>query len=273
MMRVPTVNEREAEAAYAAAQKVVETHKRLVETIKVGSTLAEIDMEVARILHSLDSRSCFLNYKPARMRPFPGHSCLSVNDCIVHGHPACHTDPLEEGDILSVDIGVLHRGWIGDAAWTYAIGSVSDENKRLMDCGKEALAKGLPTLVGGRPYTDWAQTVQDIVEGDYGYHCVRHLGGHGYGKKLHAPPYVANNMPSYPGEWPDADVVAKPGTLLAVEPMVAIGTGDRKEAARTWPIYSADGSMAVHYEADVLIQNGAPRVLTEGMTDLPDIVG
>ncbi len=272
-MRRPLVNPREAEAAWTAAQKVVETHRRLVEDLKVGQTLADIDLLVARILHDLGCRSCFLNYRPPRMNPFPAHSCLSVNNCIVHGHPGCHAEPMRPGDVLSVDIGVLHKGWIGDAAWTYAFQEVSDENRRLMECGKEALRRGIPTLRAGQPYSDWARCVQDVVESEYGYYCVRDLGGHGYGKKLHAPPYISNTMPEYRGQWPDAERTAQPGTLVAVEPMVAIGTGRRQESAREWPIYTADGTIAVHYEADVLISEEGPRLLTEGMESLPDIVG
>lgn len=263
----------EVDAAYAAAQKVVETHHALVQVMSIGMTLAEIDLEVAKILHRLGCRSCFLHYKPRGMTPFPGHSCLSVNDCIVHGHPGAHKEPMRAGDVLSVDIGVTYKGWIGDAAWTYAFGHASDENMRLMQCGKDALARGIEKLQVGRPWIDWAREVQTVVEKEYGYHCVRNLGGHGYGKKLHAPPYISNTVPLSPLEWPEANKPAEAGTLVAVEPMVAVGTGQRRESARKWPIFTADGSMSVHYEADILLTDKGPRNLTEGMTDLPDIIG
>ncbi|HBS29665.1 MAG TPA: hypothetical protein DEB06_09505, partial [Phycisphaerales bacterium] len=127
MARPPLLNAAESDFAYAAAQCVVETHRRLVSFVRRGHTLAEVDAEVARIFRGLGCRSCFLGYRVGRLPAFPSHACLSVNDCIVHGTAASHTEPLKEGDLFSIDIGVWHKGWIGDAAWTYAIGSVSEE--------------------------------------------------------------------------------------------------------------------------------------------------
>lgn len=263
----------EVDGAAAAAQCVVDTHARLVEFLRAGLTLAEVDRFVAETLYALDARSAFLRYRIRGHPPFPSHSCLSVNDCVVHGTHDMTAEPLEPGDLLSVDIGVNHRGWIGDAAWTFAIEHASDEALRLMSCGREALRRGIAAIQPGRPLIDWARAVQEHVETESGFHLVRNLGGHGYGRKLHGPPFISNIAPSHRGEWPDAWELFEPGLLIAVEPMIAVGTGATVSAPRAWPISTADGSLAVHYEADVLVTEDGPRNLTEGMDDLPDVVG
>jgi methionyl aminopeptidase len=265
--------QRDIDAAQDAAQRVVETHRRLVEFLRAGQTLAEIDRYVAEILSALDSRSAFLRYRMKGHPPFASHACLSLNDCIVHGTHDMTTKPVATGDLLSIDIGVVHRGWIGDAAWTYAIEEVSDEALRLMQCGREALRRGIAVMKAGRPLIDWAKAIQPYVEGDRGFRLVRGLGGHGYGRSLHGAPFISNVTPRHPGEWPDAWASFERGMLLAVEPMIAVGTGEIISEGKQWPIYTADGSLSVHYEADVLITENGPIDLTEGMDDLPDVVG
>jgi methionyl aminopeptidase len=267
------VHPTDVDTAYAAAQCVVETHRRVAAFVRPGQTLAEIDGFVGQTLEALKCRSCFQGYRVPRLPPFPSHACLSVNDCIVHGTAASLARPLEPGDLLKVDIGVVHRGWIGDAAWTYSLGEPTPEVRRLMECGKTAIRKGIERLRPDTPLIAWAETVQGYVEGECGFFLVRGLGGHGYGRKLHAPPFVANVVPSHPGEWPDARRCPDPGMLIAVEPMIAVGTGRTVQARKQWPILTADGSMSVHYEHDVLITDGEPRVLTEGLDEVPDVVG
>ncbi len=264
--------QQDIDAAEAAAQCVVRTHERLVEYLQVGRTLAQIDQFVAKVLSSLDCRSAFLRYRMKNHPPFSSHACLSLNDCIVHGTHDMSDKPLDTGDVLSVDIGVVHRGWVGDAAWTYAIGEASDEVLQLMACGRESLQRGINAVKAGRPLVDWARALQPFVEEDCGFHLVRGLGGHGYGRTLHGPPFISNVTPRHPGEWPDAWETFKPGMLLAVEPMIAVGSGEIISDGRKWPIYTADGSLSVHYEADILVTDNGARDLTAGMNRLPDIV-
>lgn len=266
--------------AYDAAQRVVTTHKRLAEWLRVGRTLPQIDRFVAETLEDLQCRSCFLGYQVPRSPKFPSHACLSVNECVVHGTAGAYTEPMKPGDVLKIDIGVLYKGWIGDAAWTYVFRETTPTVERLMACGKEALRRGVPELRPGNNYLAWARTVQTYVEQECGFHLVRGLGGHGYyGRRLHAPPFVSNVVPGggvewvLRSEWPDALTPCEPGTLVAVEPMIAVGTGEVVSRGRDWPIYTADGSLSVHYEHDVLITAGGPRVLTEGLESLPDVVG
>jgi methionyl aminopeptidase len=266
----------DVEGVRAAAQCVVRAHERLVEFLRAGLTLPEVDGFVARTLEDLNCRSCFLGYKIRGHPPFPSHACLSLNDCIVHGTHHQWQRALQPGDVLSIDIGVKHRGWIGDAAWTYAIEHASNEALALMQCGRESLARGLAALVPGRPLRDWAAAVQGYVEGDCGFHLVTGLGGHGFGRSLHGPPFVSNLLPGgrHRVEWPEANLIMQPGMLLAVEPMLAIGTGETRSKGREWPIFTADGSLAVHYEADVMIdEEGGPVNLTEGLELMPDVVG
>lgn len=260
-------------AARTAAGHVATTHQALVEFLQAGQTLADIDAFVGRTLTSLQCSSAFLRYRIPGQRPFPSHSCLSLNDCVVHGTHLYETRPIEPGDILSIDIGVTHRGWIGDAAWTYAIEHCSDAALRLMAVGKESLRRGIEAIVPGRPLLDWARAVQQCVETEAGMGLVRGLGGHGYGRTLHAPPFVSNVVPTTQGEWPDAFNVFAPGMLLALEPMLALGSPEIRSKGGQWPIFIADGSLAAHYEADVLVTEDGHENLTAAMFDLPDIVG
>lgn len=272
MSRHATISPADADAAYASAQKVVETHRRLADFLRVGQTLAQIDTFVAETLESMGCRSCFHGYRVPRLPPFPSHACLSVNECIVHGTAGYYEEPLKRGDVLKIDIGVTHRGWIGDAAWTYVFGEPTPEVGRLMKAGKESLEVGIKTLRPGNTYLEWARAVEHCVEEKYDLRLVRGLGGHGYGRRLHSPPFISNSMPSFPGEWPDGAKPCTPGTLLAVEPMIATGTGETHQRRGHWPIFTADGSMSVHYEHDVLITERGPRILTEGLEDLQDVI-
>ena len=259
--------------AKKAAAHVCRVHEALADFLCAGKTLPEVDAFVGRTLDELDSKSCFLRYRIPGQHPFPSHSCLSLNDCVVHGTHLDVTRPLEEGDVLSIDVGVLHKGWIGDAAWTYGIVSVSDAARKLMTAGIDSLRRGIDAMQPGRPLIDWARAVQQCVETEAGFSLIRGLGGHGYGKTLHAAPFVSNVVPTTPNEWPDAFRIFEPGLLLAVEPMLAAGDPKITSNIDGWPIRTADGSLTVHYEADVLITEDGPDVLTADMFELPDIVG
>lgn len=265
--------ERDIAGAAVAADKVVETHRRLVEFLRPGQTLAQIDAFVGETLQDLGCRSAFLGYRIRGHPPFPSHACLSVNECVVHGTHDMTTRPIQRGDVLSIDIGVKSDGWIGDAAWTYGIVEVDDAAASLMRCGRESLRRGLAAIRPGRPLIDWAKAVQEYVERRCGYCLVRGLGGHGYGRELHGPPFISNVVPSYPGEWPDAWKPFTPGMLIAVEPMISLSSTEIASEGRSWPIYSADRSLSVHYEADVLVTTDGIRDLTAGLQELPDLVG
>ena len=273
MKTIPLIRDKEIEAARFAAHCVVDVHRSLTDYLRSGLTLPEIDSFVAQQLRSLNCKSAFLNYRIPGQPPFPSHSCLSVNDCVVHGTHIMEQAPLAPGDLVSIDIGVTHQGWIGDAAWTWAVEHATDENILLMKAGRESLAAGVAAMQPNRPLMDFAKAVQAVAEGEYGFHLVRGLGGHGYGKTLHAPPFVSNVVPTHPSEWPDAWRSFEPGMLIAVEPMLAVGTHSIDHKRGTWPIFSADHSMTVHYEADVLIGEDGPIDMTSELHQLPTFVG
>jgi methionyl aminopeptidase len=265
--------QRDVDAASAAAQLVVAVHESLVDFLRAGQTLRDIDAFVAQRLADLDCVSAFYRYRIRGHPPFPSHACLSLNDCIVHGTHDMTDQPIKPGDLLSIDIGVKHQGFVGDAAWTYAVKYASPEAARLMACGRESLRRGISAMRAGRPLLDWAKVVQQYVERESGFHLVRGLGGHGYGRELHGPPFLANVVPTYAGEWADAFTTFRPGMLIAVEPMIAVGTGRIQTHPKKWPIFTEDGSLSVHYEADVMITEEGPRNLTAGLDQLPDVVG
>lgn len=282
LAKAPAISPAEADLAYAAAQRVVEVHRRLVSFLRVGQTLPQIDAEVARVLESLGCRSCFHHYKIPGKPAYPSYACLSVNECVVHGTAGSYSKPMREGDILKIDIGVVYQGWIGDAGWTYAFKNYPSETARkLMQAGKDSLRRGVQKLHPKNTFLAWAREVQTCVEAENGFHLVRGLGGHGIGKYksdrergLHLPPFVGNVVPTSISEWPEANARCEPGTLIAVEPMLAIGTGATVEdRLYKWPVYSQDGSLTAHYEHDILITTDGPRVMTEGMDQLPDLVG
>jgi len=273
MRRPPTINAAEADAARASAQKVVDVHRRLGDFLRPGMTLAHIDAFVARTLEEFRCRSCFLGYRVGRSPAFPSHACLSVNDCVVHGTAGSYLEPMRAGDILKIDIGVTFRGWIGDAAWTYVFAPKSDLVDQLTACGKESIRRGVAQLRPGKRYLDWARVVQQCVEGEYGFRCVEKWGGHGYGRKLHAPPHILNMIPASLDEWGDGLLPCEPGTLVAVEPMIAVGTGETVQNGNEWPVYTADRSLSVHYEHDVLITSDGPEILTTGLEEVPDVIG
>ena len=258
--------------ATEAARCVVETHRELAGFLRVGVELPAVDIFVGETLSKLGAKSCFLRYRVPRLPPFPSHACLSVNDCVVHGTAATLGRPLAEGDLLKVDVGVVKDGWIGDAAWSYAVGQPTDAVVKLMNAGKESLRRGIDALQPGNELIEWAKAVQQHVETECGFHLVRGLGGHGYGRKLHDSPWISNVVPAFPGEWPDARAIVTPGSFLAVEPMIAVSTPHTRSDDRAWPMYAADGSMTVHHEADVYISDDGPVNLTHGLFDLNDVV-
>lgn len=269
----PPITDAQIELAAQAARCVVDTHEAIAGFLKHGQTLAEIDRFVGETLAKMGAKSCFKGYRAGRHPPFPAHACLSVNETVVHGHPGSYQEPMREGDLLKVDIGVSKHGWIGDAAYTYSFGQPDETTRRLMDCGKEALRLGIEAMQPGAPMVEWARAVQHHVEKVCKFHMVRGLGGHGYGRSLHAPPFISNVVPKVAAlEWREANDPFVPGMLLAVEPMIAVGTGKITQHGNAWPLDIADGSQSVHYEADILITEDGPRNLTAGLEKLPDVV-
>lgn len=272
MATLSTISQADVDDVQAAADLVVETHLRLSEWLRIGMTLDTIDLFVAETIDGQGGRSCFLGYRIPRLPPFPSHACLSVDDCVVHGHAGSHDSPLAEGQLLKIDIGIEFNGWIGDAAWTYAIGVPTPDAETLMQCGKEAIRRGIEQMQPGTMLINWARAVQDCVEKEQGLHLIRGYGGHGIGRTLHGAPFISNILPTRPGEWADAFLTWEPGMVVAVEPMIATGTGQTYQEPGAWPIKTSDGSLSVHYEHDILITEDGPRILTAGLAEIEDVI-
>jgi methionyl aminopeptidase len=184
---------------------------------------------------------------------FPYTLCVSPNEQVVHGFPS--DKELQEGDILSIDCGVLYKGFHSDSAYTYPVGEVSEEHKQLMKVTKESLYKGIEEVVVGKRIGDISYAIQNYVEG-FGYSVVRELVGHGVGKALHESPEVPNYGKRGSGP------ILKEGMVLAIEPMINLGKKEIVQENDGWTIRTKDRAYSAHYEHTVGVVNGKAEVLT-----------
>ena len=185
---------------------------------------------------------------------FPGSICASVNEQIVHGIPAADVI-LREGDILSVDTGAIVDGWVGDNAWTYAVGKISEEKQRLLDVTEKCMWAGLEAARPGNRLGDIGAAVQEIAEAA-GYGVVREYVGHGIGRNMHEDPNVPNYGRKHTG------VLLEPGMVLAIEPMINVGTHKTKQMPDGWLVVTRDGMPSAHFEKTVAITEDGPLILT-----------
>lgn len=242
---------KDIEAIRESCRIVVEAFQFIEKLIEPGISTGEIDREVDRFIRSKGAVPVFKGYGG-----FPGSSCISVEEEVVHGIPGARK--LRAGELVSVDIGVRYRGWVGDGAKTFAVGSVSEEKERLMRVTREALYKGLAQARVGNRLSDISHAIQGHVEAA-GYSVVRELVGHGVGRKLHEEPQVPNFGP--PGHGPRL----RPGMVLAIEPMVNMGSREVETSADRWTVRAVDGLPSAHFEHTVAVTNGEPEILTEGL--------
>ncbi len=208
--------------------------------VRPGVTTLEIDTAVRKFIESQGAKPSFLGYGG-----FPGSACISVNDEVIHGIPSKLV--LQEGDIVSVDVGAYIGGFHGDCAGTYACGKISDEAARLIAVTEQSFWEGMKYARFGYRVSDISHAVQKYVE-DNGFSVVRDYVGHGVGANLHESPEVPN--------------YGKPGMTIAVEPMVNQGDWRVKVMRDGWTVRTADGSLAAHYENSILITKGDPEILT-----------
>lgn len=220
------------------------------EAIVPGKTTPkELDILAGKLIAEAGGTPSFLNY-----RGFPANSCISVNDVVVHGIPS--DQPLQEGDIVSLDLGVILDGWHGDSAWTFPVGTITPEAQRLLNVTKESLFQGIAKAkVGGR-IGDIGAAVQKYVEGS-GYGVVRDLVGHGIGRNLHEEPHSVPNF----GKAGKGELLRE-GMTICIEPMVNAGTWRVTTDKDGWTVRSADRSLAAHFEHAVAIRREGPLLLT-----------
>lgn len=184
---------------------------------------------------------------------FPNALCTSVNDAVVHGIPSDYV--LKEGDIVSVDCGVTLNGWVGDSAFTFAVGEIKEETRRLLDYTRASLEEGVKAAIAGNRIGDISYAVQTMAESG-GYSVVRELVGHGIGKKMHEPPEVANW--GRKGTGPKMEK----GLVLCIEPMINAGRKETIQMRDGWTIKTADGRPSAHFEYAVAVDRGKADVLT-----------
>jgi len=221
---------------------------RVAGFIEPGKSIREIDEYAGGLIKAYGARSPFLGYKG-----FPGHTCISVNEEVVHGIP--RDRKIQYGDIVSLDLGVIHEGWVGDTATTVAVGVVDGEARRLMDVTERSLYLAIDKARVGSRLSDVSHAVESFVKTN-GFSVVREFVGHGIGRTLHEEPQIPNFGP--PGKGPKL----KPGMTLAIEPMVNLGVAGVELLADGWTVITADGKPSAHFEHTVLITHGAPEILT-----------
>ena len=218
------------------------------EMVRPGVTTEQIDKAVHDFIVSQGAKPSFLGYGG-----FPGSTCISVNNTVIHGIPGGYT--LQEGDIVSVDVGAYYKGFHGDCAATYPCGTISADAQKLIDVTKQSFFEGLRFVKKGNRVSDISHAIQTYVESN-GFSVVRSFVGHGVGAQLHEEPEVPNY--GAPGRGPRLI----PGMTLAIEPMVNEGTYEVKILKDKWTTVTADGKLSAHYENTVLITDGEPEILT-----------
>jgi methionyl aminopeptidase len=239
----------EIEGMARAGELVAGTIALLGEQAQPGITTAELDRLAEDFIREHGGVPTSKGY-----RGFPAATCISPNAMVVHGIPGGHR--VEEGDLISVDVGVTLDGLVADSAYTFAVGTVDPELQRLLDVGREALAAGIAEARAGKRVGDISHAVQEVVEGA-GFSVVRSLVGHGVGRSYHEEPQIPNF--GNPGRGPQL----QPGMTLAIEPMITAGGPDVYLHDDEWSISTADGSMAAHFEHTVAVAaEGPPRILT-----------
>lgn len=233
-----------------SALLVSKTLTEIAKILRPGIDTLSIDKLIGEFIRDHKAVPSFLNYKG-----YPYNSCISVNDVVVHGFPG--KNELKEGDIITVDIGVILDGWHGDHAYTFAIGDPGEEVMKLISVTKESLYKGIEKAIAGNHVGDISWAIQDYTEKRHGYGVVRELVGHGLGRSLHEDPPVPNYGKRGTGK------KLKENIVLAIEPMINLGKKDVFTEADGWTIRTKDGKPSVHFEHDVCVRKGKAEILSD----------
>lgn len=238
----------EIELMREAGRIVAQAHELVREAIRPGITTRELDQVAEKHILKSGAIPAFKGYGG-----FPASICASVNHEVVHGIPGLKT--LEDGDIISIDIGALYKGYYGDAAKTHAIGKVSQRAEKLIEVTRQSFYEGIKFAKLGYRLSDISHAIQTHVEKE-GFSVVRNYVGHGIGTNMHEEPQIPNYGPK--GKGPRL----KEGMVLAIEPMINIGTYEVKVLSDGWTVVTLDGEYSAHYEHTVAITDGEPEILT-----------
>ena len=248
-MSVTIKSAREIELMREAGRLLAEVHDELAAFIKPGISTKDIDKLGEKLIREKGCIPNFLNY-----HGYPASVCVSVNDEVVHGIPNKHRI-LQDGDIVSLDAGLIYKGYHSDAARTHAVGTISKEAQQLIDVTRQSFFEGIKYAKAGNRLHDISNAIAAYAE-SFGYGVVRDLVGHGIGTELHEDPQIPNFKQLRRG------MKLMPGMTLAIEPMINAGTWEVCWLDDEWTVVSEDGSLSAHYENTVLITDGEPEILT-----------
>ncbi len=250
-MAITIKSPREIELMREAGRLLGQVHDELAGIIRPGISTKEIDRVCEEIIRSYGCTPNFLHYQG-----YPASVCVSVNEEVVHGIPR-ENRIIQEGDIVSLDTGLIYQGYHSDAARTHAVGEISPAARQLIEVTRQSFYEGIKMARAGRHLHDISNAIAAYVN-SYGYGIVEALVGHGIGTRLHEDPQIPNFHQRRRG------VKLRPGMTLAIEPMINMGTGDVDWLDDDWTVVSADDSLSAHYENTVLITEGEPEILTMG---------
>lgn len=248
-MAVSIKSEREIELMRQAGKILAKVHEELGKAVKPGISTWEIDRLGEELIRSYECVPNFLNY-----HGYPASVCVSVNEEVVHGIPSKERI-LKEGDIVSLDAGLIYRGYHSDAARTHFVGNVNDEVKKLVEETKNSFFEGIKMAKAGNHLYDISNAIDAYIS-KFGYGIVRDLVGHGIGTNLHEDPQIPNFRQSRRG------LKLQPGMTLAIEPMINMGRADVEWLSDDWTVVAEDGLPSAHYENTILITDGEPEILT-----------
>lgn len=246
----------EIEILKEGGQRHAEILRALSEMVAPGVSTLILEEEALRLIKAHGDKAAFLNYTPKGAdRPFPAALCVSINDEIVHGIPNEGARILNQGDIVSIDLGLVHKGLITDAAVTLAVGAVDDESKRLLEVTERALMAGIAAAQPGGHIGDIGAAISAVVN-ETSFSLAEDLAGHGVGYSVHEDPFVPNFGVEGDGE------ELKPGMVIAIEPMLNVGTSKIKDSDDGYTILTKDGSRSAHFEHTVAITEEGNIILT-----------
>jgi methionyl aminopeptidase len=239
-----------------AGRIVARVHEALREMIRPGVTTAELNIRAEEMIRAHNAIPAFLGYPHTGRNDFPASICASINEELVHGIPSAQRW-LEPGDIISIDVGAIYRGWVGDSAWTYPVEAIDDEASRLLETTVGSLWDGIAQARAGNYVSDISRAIEAHVSA-HGFSVVREYTGHGVGRRMHEEPQVLNFVPNNAPK----GVRLRAGMTLALEPMVNVGTWRTRVLSDGWTVVTADGKRSAHFEHSIAITEGEPEVLT-----------
>jgi methionyl aminopeptidase len=242
-----------------AGRIVARVHQALREAVRPGVTTGELDKIAETVIRDHGATPAFKGYPKHESPDFPASITASINHELVHGIPGKRA--LKEGDIISLDVGTIYRGFVGDAAFTMGVGEISPAVQRLLDITEQSLYVGIDAAVLPNETRDVSMAVQQFVE-QHGYGVVREYTGHGVGRNMHEEPQVPNWWPRKAQQRGWHSHPLEPGMTFAIEPMVTAGRPETRELADKWTVVTRDGSLCAHFEHTIAVTDGKPIILT-----------